>query len=192
MKHIITISPGSNFTYMAYYHDKESVAEMAVDFPKPELRHRIHVLDEYNARMNSIREFLCRKQIDIENVDIFVSCGGAPANSEEGIYEIDKYVVKLLCFEDASHCDSSRIAPILAYSMAQESGGKPAIIYDYVAKKMQSPVECGLKVLNGEVKVRKYTLPPQRFDNLEECVSHFVTVRADIAEEPTVQEFLSL
>ena len=140
MKKILTVNPGSTSTKLAYFHDDETVFETNLDFPKPEPKEKVHVLDEYEARMKSIEAFLEEKGIDLEEVDIFVSRGGAPGRVEYGAYEIDRTVVQLLCFSNAPTYHSSNLAPILAYSLAQKAGGKPAIFYDAVAADQAPPI----------------------------------------------------
>lgn len=133
MKRILTVNPGSTSTKIAYFHDDEKIVEKNIEFPKPEPAERVHVMDEFEARMESIRAFLKEEGIGLSDIDIFVSRGGAPGKVEYGAYEIDKTVVRLLCFSNAPTYHASNLAPILAFSLAREAGGKPAIFYDAVA-----------------------------------------------------------
>ena len=140
MKNILTINPGSTSTKLAYYHDDDLVLEQSLVFPKPESTGSVHVLDEFDARMGSIRDFLKESGISLEDIDIFVSRGGAPGRVDYGAYVIDKRVVQELAFSDAGTYHASNLAPILAFSLAQEAGGKPAIFYDAVAADMAGPL----------------------------------------------------
>lgn len=140
MNHILTINPGSTSTKLAYYHDDTPILEQSLVFPKPESRGSVHVLDEFDARMKSIRDFLKENSVRLEDIDIFVSRGGAPGQVDYGAYVIDRQVVQTLAFSDAGTYHASNLAPILAYSLAREAGGKPAIFYDAVAADMAGPL----------------------------------------------------
>ena len=140
MKKILAINPGSTSPKLAYFEDDTPILEQSLTFPKPEGQGRVHVLDEYEARMESITAFLEENHISLADIDLFVSRGGAPGRVEYGAYEIDKTVVQLLCFSDAPTYHASNLAPILAYSLAQRAGGKPAIFYDAVSADQASPL----------------------------------------------------
>lgn len=138
MKKILTINPGSTSTKLAYFEDDTPILERNLGFPKPEITGQVHVLDEFQARMDSINAFLAQSGIRLENIDMFVSRGGAPCRVEYGAYEINKHVIKLLCFNDNPTYHASNLAPILAFDLAQRAGGKPAIFYDAVSADMAS------------------------------------------------------
>lgn len=140
MKKILAINPGSTSTKLAYFEDDTPILEQSLTFPKPQSQGRVHVLDEYEARMESITAFLEKNHIALSDIDLFVSRGGAPGRVEYGAYEIDKTVVQLLCFSDSPTYHASNLAPILAYSLAQRAGGKPAIFYDAVSADQASPL----------------------------------------------------
>lgn len=140
MKKILAINPGSTSTKLAYFHDDEPVVERSLEFPKPEAKEKVHVLDEYEARMKSIEDFLREESIDLGDIDIFVSRGGAPGRVEYGAYAIDKNVVQILAFSTSPTYHASNLAPILAYGLAAKAGGKPAIFYDAVAADMAPPI----------------------------------------------------
>ena len=57
MKKILTINPGSTSTKLAYFEDDRPILEKSLDFPKPSPQGPVHVLDEYDARMESITGF---------------------------------------------------------------------------------------------------------------------------------------
>lgn len=138
MSKILTINPGSTSTKLALFEDDNLIVEKALDFPKPKLDGAVYVLDEFEARMESIREFIKEEKIDLDTIEIFVSRGGAPGRVDYGAYKIDSNMVKLICFSDAPTYHASSLAPILAYSLAQEAGGKPAMFYDAVSADMAS------------------------------------------------------
>ena len=140
MKKILAINPGSTSTKLAYFHDDELVVERSLDFPKPEAKEKVHVLDEYEARMKSIEDFLREESINLEDVDIFVSRGGAPGRVEYGAYAIDKNLVRILAFSTSPTYHASNLAPILAYGLADKAGNKPAIFYDAVAADVAPPI----------------------------------------------------
>lgn len=140
MKKILTINPGSTSTKLAYFEDDTPVLEKNLNFPKPKSQGPVHVLDEYDARMDSITRFLDESGIRLEDIDIVVSRGGAPGRVEYGAYAIDRQVVQLLSFSAAPTYHASNLAPILAYSLARRAGNKPAIFYDAVSADLASPL----------------------------------------------------
>ena len=84
MKKILAINPGSTSTKLAYFEDDTPILEQSLTFPKPEGQGRVHVLDEYEARMESITAFLEENHISLADIDLFVSRGGAPGRVEYG------------------------------------------------------------------------------------------------------------
>ncbi len=140
-KKILTINPGSTSTKLAYFLDDNLVFEKNLDFPKPIVKGQVHVLDEFEARMKSILDFLEENSIKLEDIDIFVSRGGAPGRVEYGAYLIDKNVIQNLCFGTKPTYHASNLAPILAFALAKRAGtNRPAIFYDAVAADMAPPI----------------------------------------------------
>ncbi|MDR1573096.1 MAG: butyrate kinase [Clostridiales Family XIII bacterium] len=140
MKKIVAINPGSTSTKLAYFEDDTPVLEKSLEFPKPNLSGKVHVLDEYPARMKSILAFLEESGIALNTVDIAVSRGGAPGRVEYGAYVIDRHVIQLLCLNDAPTYHASNLAPILAFFLAKQVGNCPAIFYDAVAADQAGPL----------------------------------------------------
>ncbi len=137
---ILTINPGSTSTKLAYFENDTLILDCSLSFPKPEIAGQVYVLDEFQSRMDSIHAFLAENDIRLQDIDLFVSRGGAPGRVEYGAYEIDRHVIRLLCFNDNPTYHASSLAPVLAYELAQQAGGKPAIFYDAVSADMAGDI----------------------------------------------------
>lgn len=129
--HILTINPGSTSTKIGYYVNDTCILEENQPFRKTEKPEKVHVLDEFDVRMETINAFLERAGKKPEEIDIFVSRAGAPCPVEYGAYEIDKKMVEAICFADRPTYHASLLSVVMAYFLAS-GAGKPAVFYDAI------------------------------------------------------------
>ena len=98
--HILAINPGSTSTKIGYYENDTCVLEENTPFRKEPVPGKVHVLDEFDARMETILAFLDKVGKKPEDMDLFVSRAGAPCPVEYGAYRIDKEMVSAICLAD--------------------------------------------------------------------------------------------
>lgn len=138
MKKILAINLGSTSTKLSLFEDDTLIQEVSLTFPKENPGRLAYILDEFEPRLASVNAFLEESGIDLKDIDIFVSRGGLVGKVEYGAYEINKDLVKMLCFSDRKANHPSSLAPVVAYTLAQRAGGKPAIFYDAVSANQVS------------------------------------------------------
>jgi butyrate kinase len=129
--HILAINLGSTSTKLGLYLNDSCVTEENIAFRKTHMPERVHVLDEFDARMEAVRSFFGRAGISGRDVDIFVSRAGAPCPVQYGAYAIDKQMAGAICFADRPTYHASLLSVVIAYCLASEAG-KPAIFYDAI------------------------------------------------------------
>lgn len=137
-KSILAINPGSTSTKVAFFQDYNMVLEQNVPFVKTQKKEKVHVLDEFEPRMESIYSFLDKAGIKPEDIDIFVARASTPGVVNYGAYSIDKHLVQALCFCNNPTFHASSLSPIMAYELAQ-TAEKQAIFYDAVSADRALP-----------------------------------------------------
>ena len=136
---ILAINPGSTSTKIGYYQNDTCMMEENIPFHKEKKPGKVHVLDEFNVRMETIQAFLEKAGKKVEDMDIFVSRAGAPCPVQYGAYQIDRQMAQAICYLNRPTYHASLLSPILAYSLAQKAG-KPAVFYDAIDADQAPPL----------------------------------------------------
>ena len=137
--HILAINPGSTSTKIGYYENDTCVLEENTPFRKEFVPGKVHVLGEFDARMETILAFLDKVGKKPEDMDLFVSRAGAPCPVEYGAYRIDKEMVSAICFADRPTYHASLLSVVLAFCLARQAG-KQAIFYDAIDADQAPPI----------------------------------------------------
>lgn len=128
---ILAINPGSTSTKLGLYQNDTCLLEESTPFHMPVKPEKVHVLDEFNPRMDTIRAFLRRAGRTPEEIDLFVSRAGAPCPVEYGAYTIDRRMAEAICYANRPTFHASLLSVVMAYYLSS-SVGKPAIFYDAI------------------------------------------------------------
>ncbi len=91
---IFAINLGSTSTKVAYYEDDRCVLKKSVYHTPEELQKAKNIFDQYDFRRHDIEKFMVENQIDIQNLDAFVSRGGPTEPVDGGTYVIEESMLE--------------------------------------------------------------------------------------------------
>lgn len=128
---ILAINPGSTSTKIGLYQNDICIVEENTPFQKTVKPEKVHVLDEFDVRMETISAFLERAGKTIQDVDIIVSRAGAPCPVQYGAYSIDRRMAEAICYANRPTYHASLLSVMMAYCLSKEAG-KSAIFYDAI------------------------------------------------------------
>ena len=90
MKKVFAINLGSTSTKVAYYEDDHCVLNDAIRYTRTDLEPFKTVFDQKEMRQNDILDYLKEHNIELEELDAFVSRGGQTEPLVGGVYEINE------------------------------------------------------------------------------------------------------
>lgn len=160
---LLVINPGSTSTKLAVYENEVCVVEADYDIAGDGIKNCKTVFEQYDLRINSVRQFLQDNGITMEQIDGIASRGCGGGNQKAGAYEIDEAYIHLCRTNGIPHI--SNLSPILAYDFAKQYG-KKAFVYDAEGVNEREPVtllsghpeikmNSGSHTLNAKIVARK-------------------------------------
>lgn len=134
---IFVINPGSTSTKLSLFEDRKEVYSTAVVHDAQELLSFPHINDQLGYRMNVIKEFLKKNNIDLSDVDAIVGRGGSVHPVPSGVFEVDRELL-----EDTRNIVGGMIHPSclgvqLGRELQKEYGGRlfmvdPICVDEYI------------------------------------------------------------
>jgi len=125
---LLIINPGSTSTKIALFEDEGEVEVSVLRHPTEELSKYETPYDQKDFRLSCIKDFLAKKSIDPESIDVFVGRGGLLHPHVGGTYDINEQMLADLS-SGAYGLHASNLGGVLAHELALEYG-KQAYIVD--------------------------------------------------------------
>lgn len=131
IRHLLTINPGSTSTKISLFENDREVRKEELFLDAEQIKECLLMIDQLDIRMQSIRDFIKKADIDMKQLDMIVARGGSISGVKSGAYIINKHIDTVLRYAPRSQHVSS-LAGIIAYQLGQEYG-VPAMFYDGVS-----------------------------------------------------------
>lgn len=130
MKQLI-INPGSTSTKLAVYEDENKLFQETISHSTEELAKFETLPDQVPFRMEMVKEFLAKHDVQLSDLDAIMGRGGLVWGIEAGGYRMNDDLFKALSDDDFSSPHASNLGGLIGKSLADEVG-IPAFIYDPV------------------------------------------------------------
>lgn len=130
MKTLLVLNPGSTSTKLGIYEDEKQVLVRTLRHSREELRDYQSVVDQFQFRLDTIRQVLDEEGFDLNKLDAVVGRGGVIKSIPSGTYLVNQAMV-----EDIEKAQRGEHASNLGALLAREIGrrqGIPAYIVDPV------------------------------------------------------------
>ena len=127
MANLFLINMGSTSTKLAFFRDLIEVCSEEITIDNSAYKTPI-VMDQLEARMESVRSFIERHDIDMRSIDMIVSRGPALWGLHSGAYVIDEHLDAVTKYAPRVQHAASIGTPV-AYTLSKEFS-VPAIFYD--------------------------------------------------------------
>jgi len=135
---ILVINPGSTSTAIALFEDDKLLDKETIRHSSEELSKYKKIFDQHEFREKVIINFLKKKNIDINSLDVIVGRGGVLKPVKSGAYKINKLMLEDL--KERTRVEhASNLGAVIAYDLAQKIGA-PSFIVDSVAVDELEPV----------------------------------------------------
>ena len=129
--YLLTLNPGSTSTKLCLFEEDREILKEDLPVDADKIRDCLLMIDQLELRMQSIREFIEKSGIHMEQLDMIVARGGSINGVKSGAYMIDEHIDTVLRYAPRSQHVSS-LAGIIAYQLSLEYG-VPAMFYDGVS-----------------------------------------------------------
>jgi len=94
MKRIFAINLGSTSTKVAYYEDEKCIIKDNITHSYEDLQKFSAIIDQKNLRKDTILQYMEKHNIDVDDLDAFVSRGGLTEPIVSGVYRINDAMVE--------------------------------------------------------------------------------------------------
>ena len=135
---ILVINPGSTSTAIALFEDNTLLDKETIRHSSEELSEYKKIFDQHKLREKIIINFLKKKNIDINSLDVIVGRGGVLKPVKSGAYRINKLMLEDLK-ERPRVEHASNLGAVIAYDLAKKAG-IPSFIVDSVAVDELEPI----------------------------------------------------
>ncbi len=135
---ILVINPGSTSTAIALFEDDRLFDKETIRHSVEELSKCNKIFDQHKFREKIIINFLKKKHIDINSLDVIVGRGGVLKPVKSGAYRINELMLEDLK-ERPRVEHASNLGAVIAYDLAQKIG-VPSFIVDSVAVDELEPI----------------------------------------------------
>ena len=135
---ILVVNPGSTSTAIALFEDDKLLDKETIRHSTEELSKYKKIFDQHKFRGKIIINFLKKKNININSLDVIVGRGGVLKPVKSGTYRINKLMLEDLK-ERPRIEHASNLGAVIAYDLAQKIGA-PSFIVDSVAVDEMEPV----------------------------------------------------
>ena len=135
---ILVINPGSTSTAIALFENDKLLDKETIRHSSEELSKYVKIFDQHKFREGIIINFLEKKHIDINSLDVIVGRGGVLKPVKSGAYRINKLMLDDLK-ERPRVEHASNLGAVIAYDLAQKIG-VPSFIVDSVAVDELEPI----------------------------------------------------
>ena len=127
----LIINPGSTSTKIALFRERERLLQESVEHRPEDLQKYETIADQVPYRLQLIRDFMARNDIDGNALSAVVGRGGLVFNIHTGGYVVNEDLCTALCSDELSQPHASNLGGLLAKAIADEYH-IPAFIYDAV------------------------------------------------------------
>lgn len=128
---ILAINPGSTSTKIGLFQDEKKIYTESIEHFEDELKKYNSITDQYHMRDLAIKDFLKKRNFDINKLDAVVGRGGLLPPVKSGAYRVNEEMVDRLKNRPVVE-HASNLGAVIAFEMAEELG-IPSYIYDSVA-----------------------------------------------------------
>lgn len=135
---ILVINPGSTSTAIALFEDDTLLDKETIRHGSEELSKYKKIFDQHELREKIIINFLKKKNIDINSLDVIVGRGGVLKPVKSGAYRINELMLEDLK-ERPRVEHASNLGAVIAYDLAKKVG-IPSFIVDSVAVDELEPI----------------------------------------------------
>ncbi len=127
---ILAINPGATSTKMGLYDNDKEIFSQSIQHYKEDIHRFEKTSDQLHMRIELIKSFLIEKDINIEDIDIFVARGGPFKAMKSGTYMINKQMIKDVLDGNVLADHVSNLGCLIANHLG---GNKPKYIVDPVS-----------------------------------------------------------
>ncbi len=131
MHRLLVINPGSTSSKVAVYDDEQPLFVETLRHSSDDLARFAHILDQFDLRLQAIRDLLEARGITLDSLSAVVGRGGLLAPIPSGTYRVTARMVERLAERDKEREHASNLGALLAQHLAG-SAGLPAFIVDPV------------------------------------------------------------
>lgn len=121
---IFVINPGSTSTKLAYFEDENKLFETNVFHDAPKLAEFGTATNQFEYRLEVIKEFLKDNNIDLTGIDAIVGRGGASMPCVGGTYEANDLLIHDNLYYVAGIDHPANLGLPLAASLQKQYGGR--------------------------------------------------------------------
>lgn len=128
-KKILVINTGSTSTKVAFFEDETMLINEELKVPEEEIRGKLKAVEQIDFRVETVRDFMERNGIKLENLDIISCRGGSVPPCKSGAYYVNQAMVDVLTYAPVTQHESS-LSCMIGLKIAGER--IPVIIYDSI------------------------------------------------------------
>lgn len=124
---ILAINLGATSTKIAYYEDEVCIKKENLSHDTKEVNAFSQILDQYEYRLNAVKNFMAREKITIAELDAIVSRGGHTHPIPSGTYQINDVMLdEIKTGKFGQHpCD---IGSFIAVALCKETKALPLVV----------------------------------------------------------------
>lgn len=137
MKKIFAINLGSTSTKVAYYEDEICLYKDSISYDSDVLKQFKTVFDQKELRQKHILDYMKKNNLQLEELDAFVTRGGQTKPIQGGVYEINEdYVKQAMSGEYGVHVCS--VGSAIAYDLCDSIKARPLTVDTPSADELES------------------------------------------------------
>ncbi|MBN1332328.1 MAG: butyrate kinase [Synergistales bacterium] len=124
---VLVVNTGSTSTKLAFYRDRECIVREEIKHPHDEISGFASIFDQYEYRLQIVREFMDRNGIRIEDLSAASARGGHTRPLQGGVYRINSEMLSQIASGDFGRhpCD---LSSAIAYSLVKGGSAVPVVV----------------------------------------------------------------
>lgn len=126
MKKILVIYPDWTLTKIAIFEDEKKVLEGTLNHDQNELSKYEKIIDQLDYRKESIKDFLNKLNLSIDDFDAIAARGGVFLPMPSGTYVVNENIVNYLATKSPME-HPANLGATIAYNLSESSFKKPPV-----------------------------------------------------------------
>ncbi|HAF07523.1 MAG: putative butyrate kinase [candidate division TA06 bacterium 32_111] len=125
---ILAINPGATSTKIGYYEDDKEIFTESIRHHNEEIQKFKNTIDQLDMRVQTVKDFLKEKNIDLKDIDVFVARGGPFKPLKSGTYSINKKMIDDVLSGNVLADHVSNLACLIAEKLSVKADQKKFIV----------------------------------------------------------------